>query len=370
MPIYLDNNATTAIDPRVILAMSEEMLLSPANPSSIHSWGRSARQRLIGARQRIAAYFDRAPQEFTFTSGATEALNALLLGLDRSGGHVITSDIEHPALYNTVQRLRAETTFLTTGLWGAVTAEQVEQAIRPNTHLIALGAANSETGVMNPIVEIAEIARARKITFVVDGVALLGKEECPIHPGVSAMAFSGHKIHGPQGIGLIWTAPGLKVSPLLSGGHQELGRRAGTENLVAIVGLAKAIELLIPEDFARMRNLRDHFEEQLQGVVVNGQGPRVSNTSNLCFPGCDGEALLMSLDMAGIAASLGSACSSGAIEPSRVLRKMGCDARSSLRFSLSRLTTEAEIEQTVSAIRSALRSLAVDFQAVYSNSEK
>ncbi len=361
-PIYLDNNATTGIDPLVLEAMLPELSLTPANPSSIHSFGREAKAKLNRARESVARFLNVQPAEIFFTSGGTESMNWLIRGIlkNRLDGHILSSSIEHACVYNTVQKLPIEVEFLPVGLQGAVSPEQIQAALRPSTALIVLSAVNSETGMKNPIEAIAEIAQEANIPFLVDGVALIGKELFSIPRGVSAMGFSGHKFHGPKGVGFAFVRSSQKLDPLLLGGEQEGGLRSGTENLAGIVGLAKAIELLsshLPEATERMAMLRDRLEADLAAqcgpVVVNGLGPRVCNTSNLSFPGISGEDLLIALDRAGIAVSHGSACSAGALEPSRVLTQMGVPhevTRSSLRFSLSRYTTQEEIERAVQEI--------------------
>lgn len=352
--IYLDNNATTAIDPRVLDAMREDN--GPYNPSSVHFYGQKARQLLGRSRDSIAAYFKVKPHELLFTSGATEALNMILRGLPQSG-HVITSNVEHSAIYNTLQQLPGfQVSYLHAGLRGAVQPEAIAAAITPQTRLIILTAANNETGVKIDLEAIAKIAKSHNIPFVVDAVALLGKEEFQIPAGVSAMVFSGHKIHAPKGIGLAFLRDGFKVKPLLTGGDQEFSKRAGTENLSGILGLAKAIEILkeeLPASIERMRFLTERLIQGVGSIVINGEAERVCNTVNLSFPGLSGEELLMNLDLAGIAASHGSACSSGALEPSRILIQMGIPhavARSSIRFSLSRFTTQEEIDYAIKVI--------------------
>lgn len=367
--IYLDNNATTALDPRVLGVMQEELASAPANPSSVHYFGQQARQRLSKARQTIANFLQVKPSQLIFTSGGTEALNMLLRGFfsGSCAGHLITSQIEHSSIYNTVKILEKrglQVTYLATGLKGYVTVEELAAAVRPDTRLIVLGAVNSETGVKNPINKIAELAKQLNIPLIVDAVALLGKELFTIPEGVSAMTFSGHKLHGPKGVGFAYVNSSLKWEPLLSGGDQEHAKRGGTENLPGIVGLAKAIEILadeLPSATYRMETLRDHFEESLKkecGAQVNGAGsPRVANTSNLLFPNIDGETLLLQLDLKGVAASHGSACASGALEPSRVLLNMGLSkklASSSLRFSFSRFTTIEEIECTIEILKNLI----------------
>lgn len=367
--IYLDNNATTEVVKPVI----DEMILSfhttIGNPSSIHSYGKSAKYRLQEARDEIASYLSVSPREIIFSSGATEALNLVLRGLKKPC-HIISSDLEHPAVYLTLKEMEKEgfsVSFLQGGLYGAITLDAVQKACKENTSLIALMAVNNETGVKTDIRAIAEFAKEKSIDFVVDGVALLGKEEFEIPDGVSAMCFSGHKFHAPKGIGFAFIRKSLKLKPLITGGEQEFGRRSGTENLPGIIALQKAIQLLkteLPEATFRMEKLRDRLEiglrENLSNVIINGQGPRICNTSNLCFQNIDGELLMAKLDNEGIAISLGSACASGAIEPSRILLNMGLsidDASSSIRFSLSRFTTEEEIDRTVEAIIRIIREL-------------
>lgn len=371
--VYLDNNAGTFVDPDVLQAVIQNLQSSEGNPSSIHAEGQAARQRLTLARQVIADYLKVKSKEIIFTSGGTEALNTMLRGFCQSypKAHVITSLVEHSSVYQTallLQQQGCDVTFLPTGLMGTVTADAVKKALKPSTRLIVLMAVNNETGVKTDIESIAGIAQASNAFFLVDGVALLGKESFSIPAGVSAMCFSGHKVHAPKGVGFLFWRTQMHILPMITGGHQEFNRRAGTENIPGIVGLSKAVSLLnhlLPEATERMRMLRDYLEEGLLSAlpfaVVNGEGPRVVNTLNMSFPGIDGEALLMHLDRKGIAVSLGSACSSGAIEPSRILLNMGMPmelARSAVRFSLSRFTTKDEIDtciETVVALVSSLR---------------
>ncbi len=366
--IYLDNNATTGIDPRVLEVMLPELSPTPANPSSAHFFGQKAKQKLQNAREKIAAFLNVKPQEIFFTSGGTEAMNLLLRGqfADPLKAHAISSNVEHSCVYQTLLGLGKkgwDVTYLPAGLIGAVQPDQVKQAIRPQTQCIALTAVNSETGVKHDLDAIGQIALNASIPLIVDGVGWLGKEQFTIHPGVTAMAFAAHKIHGPKGVGFAFIRSGLKLFPQITGGNQEYGLRAGTENLPGILGLSKAIELLkteLPAATHRMAMLRDRFETALKNqnvpFIVNGTGPRICNTSNLAFPEELGEDLLIALDRAGVATSHGSACSSGAMEPSRILTQMGVPfeiAKTALRFSLSRDTTLEEIDQTV-AILSAI----------------
>ncbi len=363
--IYLDNNASTPPDPRVVEAVIADLHNHIGNPSSVHFFGQDIKSRLSKARQTIATYLNVRPREVIFTSGGTEAINMVLRGVlfNNPQGHVISSNVEHSAVFATLKDLEKRggaITFLSPGEWGAASVDAVRAALRPNTTLIALMAVNNETGVKTDIHAIASLAKELNIPFVVDGVALLGKEAFTIHGGVSAMCFGGHKLHAPKGIGCAFIRNNLKLIPQITGGDQEFGFRAGTENMPGIIGLAKAVEILkneLPEASIRMENLRNKLEKEimakLPNVIVNGQGPRVVNTSNLAFMGVEGEVLLTNLDLEGIAVSHGSACASGALEPSRILLNMGISperASSSIRFSLSRFTTEAEIDHTIDVI--------------------
>jgi cysteine desulfurase len=357
--IYMDNNASTALDQRVFKAMLAEFSGPPANPSSVHYFGQQAKMLLAGARKSVSSFFGTKPEEVLFTSGGTESINLLLQGFfsNRPRGHLITTAIEHSCIYETVKKLEGRglsTTYVPVDLWGAPLPEAIEAAIRPDTQAIALTAANGETGVKLDIEQIAAIAHRHEIPLILDAVAMIGKETMPMPPGVSAIALSGHKFHAPKGIGAAIIRPTFKLTPLFIGGPQEYSRRAGTENLAGILGLAEAIEILKEQQqdiTQHLKDLRDHFEltlmRELGDIAINGSGPRIPNTSNLVFSGVDGETLLIHLDMAGIAASHGSACASGALEPSRVLTNMGVDkktARSSLRFSVSRFNTKDELD--------------------------
>lgn len=367
--IYLDNNATTPLDQRLVDLMIHEFPLMQGNPSSTHSFGQQARGLVSRARSFIASYLQVKSQELIFTSGGTESVNMAIRGLvaHQTRGHIITSCVEHSCVIEVCKFLKTqgyELTVLPTGPWGAVLPEAVESAMRPDTQLVALMAVNNETGVKTDIQAIAKMTQARRIPFFVDAISLLGKESVMIPQGVSAMAFSGHKIHALQGIGLLFLRAGTKFQPLILGGEQEYGRRAGTENVLGILSLSKAIEWLSVKDNERIQSLRERFEstllKALPSILVNGEGPRTSNVSNLAFSGINGEALLMNLDRAGIAASHGSACSSGSLEPSRILLAMGLPldrVNSSIRFSLSRLTTPAEIDRACAILIALIKGL-------------
>lgn len=363
MLIYLDNNATTTVAPEVLKITKEALKKYFANPSSIHSEGKKAKSLLVEARSSISSFFKVSPQELLFTSGGTESINTAIRGYltTLSSGHIITTDIEHAAVYKTLLTFSKEfeIEFLKVGLYGAATSEMVKAAIRPNTKLILLSAANSETGVKTDIESIGAIAEETAIPFIIDGVAILGKELFKIPKGCSAICFSGHKIHAPKGIGLLYLNQDFKIKPLITGGPQEFEKRAGTENLAFILAFKEALNLINEEGISKMRTLRDYLENRLKPYTkVNGTGPRISNTSNLSFHGgIDGETLLIHLDRNKIAASLGSACSAGLIEPSRILLNMGIkreEVKSSIRFSLSRYTTKEEIDKTVEVIQEFL----------------
>lgn len=360
--IYLDNNATTVVDPCVIKVIMEDLAAPPSNPSSMHFYGQQAKNKLIKARQTIASYFKVKPTEIIFTSGGTESMNTLIRGLliQVNKPHIISSNVEHSCIEKTLLDLKSkgcELTLLPVGLSGIISSEAIENAITPNTKLLVFSAVNSETGVRQDLDRLSKVALKHNIPLVIDGVALLGKESFDIPPGVTGIGFSAHKFHGPKGIGFFFLRSHSKMSPLLTGGGQEYGLRSGTENLSLILGLAESIVLIkkeLPLASSHMRTLRDHFESELikslPFVQVNGSLDRVCNVSNLAFPGVEAETLLIQLDLHGIAASHGSACSSGSLEPSKVLTQMGLSSalvKSSVRFSLSRFTTKEEIERTI-----------------------
>lgn len=368
--IYFDNNATTALDDEVYQAMIQELSQVPSNPSSIHFFGTQAKSRLSEARSSCARFFNVLPEEILFTSSGTESIHLMLSSIPL-GSHLITTEIEHSAVENKIRDLEKkgmQVTFLKVGALGCVTKEQIEEAILPNTKAIVLSLANSETGVQIDLEKIAALAEKKEIALLLDAVGFIGKERLSFLPSsVKALAISGHKFHGPKGSALLVHRKSFPIKPLFLGGGQEYGLRSGTENLPGIVGLTKAIEILEKKQLEiseKILNLRILFETKMLAtipdIVINGKGARISNTTNFSFLGVDGETLLIHLDLAKIAASHGSACSSGAIEPSRVLTSMGIDrktAKSAIRFSFARTNTKEEIEEAVEIISKIVASI-------------
>lgn len=341
----------------------------PANPSSVHWFGQQARNLLTAARHQAASFFKARPEEIIFTSGGTESIHLMLHSLP-SVGHLITTAIEHSAVYRSIQALEAKglrVTYLPVGFWGAPLLEDISNAIRPDTCAMVFSASNGETGVKIDLAAIAKLAEKHRIPLFIDAVSYIGKEPFESFPGISAVALSGHKFHAPKGIGLLYLRSSFKLTPVLTGGNQEYQKRAGTENLSGILGLGEALQILEesqPEITEKILSLRLHFEQGLKreipDLLIHGEGPRISNTSNIAFLGVDGETLLLHLDLAGIAASHGSACSSGALEPSRVLTQMGIDkktSRSSLRFSLSRNNTREELDLAIEKCANTVKKL-------------
>jgi cysteine desulfurase len=362
--IYLDANATTPLLPEVLEAMRPFLVEQFGNASSIHQEGQRARSAVEQARASVARLLGCRPSEIVFTSGGTESDNLAVFGSAKAGDHVITSPVEHHAVLHAIERLGdrgVEVAFLPVDGQGVVAVEDVRRALRPNTKLISVMMANNETGVLQPVEAIGRIARGAGVRFHVDAVQAAGKVTVDVETiGCDLLSVSGHKMHGPQGTGALFVRRRTCLEPLFAGGAHERQRRAGTENVAGIVGLGKAAESamegLRSGAVERMSGLRDRLEmgllEHASGVN-GGQTARVPNTSNLWFESLDGEALVIGLDLKGLAVSSGAACSSGASEPSHVLLAMGLPAeraRASLRFSLHRQTTEAEIDRTIELV--------------------
>ena len=372
--VYLDNNATTPVLPEVLEAMRPYFAEHFGNASSIHHHGQETRAAVERARESVAALLGCRPSEVVFTSGGTEGDNLAISGLTRAGDHVISSTIEHHAVLNSCKHLEAmgcEVTYIPVDGRGLVDPDDVRRALRPNTRLITIMMANNETGVLQPVEEIGKIAAEADVYFHTDAVQAAGKLPIEVKRlGCDLLSISGHKLHAPQGVGAIYVRKGTVLQPMFYGGSHERSRRAGTENVPGIVGLGKAAELareaLERGDLARMSAMRDRIEQTILSEVdatgVNGEGaPRVPNTTNIHFDYIEGEALVIALDLKGLAVSTGAACSSGAIEPSHVLTAMGLPpeiARASLRFSLGKQNTPDDIEfalalvpQTVARLR-------------------
>lgn len=363
--IYLDNNATTMCAPEVVDAMRPHWTERYANPSSMHSFGGNVRHEVDAARAQVAELLGARPSEIVFTSGGSEGDNLAIRGtLEALGGekrHVVTTRVEHPAvrgLCRHLQKMGYRLTELPVDGDGALDLDQLARAITPDTAIVSVMWANNETGVIFPIEEIARICRSRRVVLHTDAVQAAGK--LPIDVSrlpVDMLSISGHKLHGPKGIGALYVRRGTKLVPLIIGGHQEGGKRAGTENVTGIVGMGKACELArryLTEEFGYVRALRNRLQEGIvarcKGVRINGKN-RLPNTLNVSFEFVEGEAILLMMDELGISASSGSACASGSLEPSHVMRAMGVPftaAHGSIRFSLSRYNTEEEVDHVVS----------------------
>ncbi|MGA8539001.1 MAG: cysteine desulfurase family protein [Terriglobales bacterium] len=357
--VYLDNNATTPVLPEVMEAMRPYFGERFGNASSIHHHGQETRAAVERARESVAALLGCRASEIVFTSGGTEADNLAVFGLVRSGDHVVTSTIEHHAVLNTCKHLQAtgcEVTYIPVDGRGMVDPADVKRAIRPNTKLITTMFANNETGVVQSVAEIGKIAAEADVYFHTDAVQAAGKIPVNVNEiGCDLLTISGHKLHGPQGVGALYVRKGTQLQAMLQGGSHERSRRAGTENVPGIVGLGKAAEMAITGfergDNIKMAAARDRLEKELleiEATGMNGEGaPRVPNTTNIYFDGIDGEALVIALDLKGLAVSTGAACSSGAIEPSHVLTAMGLSrdrAKASIRFSLGKQNTAEDVD--------------------------
>jgi cysteine desulfurase len=358
--VYLDNNATTPVLPEVFEAMRPYFVERFGNASSIHSHGQQTRAVVENARESVAAVLGCRGSEIVFTSGGTESDNLAIAGLASAGDHVITSSIEHHAVLHAcrhLQEIGCEVTALPVDGRGLVDPDDLRRALRPKTRLISIMMANNETGVLQPVAEIGKIAAESGVCFHTDAVQAAGKVAIDVNQiGCHALSISGHKMHAPQGVGALYIRKGTRLRPLFHGGRHERSRRAGTENVPGIVALGKAAqfakESLDRGDGRKMAELRDRLQQgilsQVEEAGLNGDGAQsVPNTTNIRFDHIDGEALVIALDLKGLAVSTGAACSSGAIEPSHVLLAMGLPndrARSSVRFSLGKQTTADDID--------------------------
>ena len=363
--VYFDNNATTPVLPGVFEAMRPYFGERFGNASSIHHHGQETRAAVERARESVVKLLGCHSSEIVFTSGGTEADNLAVFGVTKAGDHIITSTIEHHAVLNACRHLEekgCEVTYVPVDGRGVVDPEDVKRAVRGNTKLISVMFANNETGVVQPVAEIGKIAAEADVYFHTDAVQAAGKIPVWVDEiGCDLLAISGHKLHAPQGVGALYVRKGTELEPVQYGGRHERSRRAGTENVAGIVGLGKAAEIACAGfergDDREVAALRDRLEADLltiEATRLNGaRAPRVPNATSISFDGIDGEALVIALDLKGLAVSTGAACSSGAIEPSHVLLAMGLPperARASIRFSLGKQNTAEDVEFALSVV--------------------
>ncbi|WP_243440140.1 cysteine desulfurase NifS [Fundidesulfovibrio soli] len=364
-PVYMDNNATTRVDPAVLEEMLPYFSDLYGNPSSMHTFGGQVGRTISQARERVAEAFNCHPDEVMFNACGTEGDNTAIrsaLASQPDKRHIITTRVEHPAVLNVAKHLERrgyDATYLGVDAEGRLDLDELRESIRPDTALISVMYANNETGVIFPIQEIAEIAKERGVLVHTDAVQVLGKVPFDLKTlPVDFLAVSGHKVHAPKGVGALFVRKGVQFRPFMLGGHQERGRRAGTENTTGIIGLGKACEIAmknIAHENSAVKALRDKLEKALLAAIpdtrINGTvDARLPNTTSLAFQYVEGESILLMLDAFGVCASSGSACTSGSLEPSHVLRAMGVPftyAHGSIRFSLSRFNTEADVDLVV-----------------------
>ena len=374
--IYLDHAATTAVDPRVVEKMLPYFSGVFGNANSQHFYGRNAQKALDEARDTIASLINAHPSEIYFTSGGTEADNWAMKGIARAnqskGQHIITSVIEHPAVLGACKDLESvgfEVSYIGVNKEGVIDLEALKSAIREDTILISCMYANNEIGTIQPVEEIVKIAKEKKIAFFTDAVQVMPVIDIDVKKiGMDAMAFSAHKFNGPKGIGVLYVRNGLKIKSMVSGGHQERTKRGGTSNVALAVGLAEALRLnrlTLAEDVKRVKELRDYFvsrvEEEIPFAYYNGHREnRVPSNADFSFEFIEGESILFSLDLEGIAVSSGSACSSGSLDPSHVLLAIGVEeavAHGSIRFSFGKENTKEEVDYVVEKLKEIIQRL-------------
>ncbi|MGC9504224.1 cysteine desulfurase NifS [Baaleninema sp.] len=367
-PVYLDNNATTCVAEEVLEAMWPYLTKLYGNPSSMHTFGGQVAKVVKQSRENVANLIGADPSEIVFTSCGSEGDNAAIraaIAANPEKRHLVTTQVEHPAVLNlcrTLEKQGYSVTYLSVDEKGCLNLDELRLALREDTALVSVMAANNETGVVFPIDRIANIVKERGILFHVDAVQAVGKLPLNLRDSaIDFLVFSGHKLHAPKGIGALYVRRGTRFRPLIVGGHQERGRRGGTENIPAIAGLGKAAELAmqhLEDENTGVRSLRDRLElnllREIPDCQLNGHpAMRLPNTTNIGFKYIEGEAILLLLDRYGICASSGSACTSGSLEPSHVLRAMGLPytlLHGSIRFSLSRYTTAEEIDRVLDAM--------------------
>jgi len=386
-PVYLDNAATTPVSQAVLDKMLPYFREHYGNASSIYGTGRDARKAIDAARRQAAQALNAKANEIYFTAGGSESDNWAIKGAAfmqrKKGNHIITTSIEHHAVLHTCQWLEKQgftVTYLPVDEFGLVTASQVEKAITPETILISIMAANNEIGTLEPIKEISQIARAHKILFHTDAVQAIGVVPVDVEDwGVDLLSLSAHKFHGPKGVGLLYIRTGVRVDSIIHGGAQERGKRAGTENLAGIVGMAEALELAVrhqPDNAMRLAAMRDRLiqgiKERIPDVRLNGHPTkRLPGNANVSIRYIEGEAMLLRLDFAGIAASSGSACTSGSLDPSHVLLAIGLPheiAHGSLRFSFSDDNQESDVDAVLAVLPGIVQTLR-DMSPIYLKKE-
>lgn len=382
--IYADHAATTPARPEVVEAMLPYFGHGGYNPSSLHAEGRRARSALDDARERVARLLGARAKEIVFTGSGSEADNLAILGVARArrehGRHIVSTAIEHHAVLHSLDSLRDEgfdVTFVPPGEDGAIATEAFERALRADTTLASIMWANNELGTLQPVRQLAAVARRRGVVFHTDAVQLPAYARIDVDDaGVDLLSISAHKFYGPKGVGALYVRSGTPLLPLVLGGSQEFAKRAGTENVAGIVGMAVALELAtaeLPQSAQRIGGLRDRFEativERISGIRINGRAAsRLPNVSNVSIDGIEGEALVVRLDLEGVAVSSGSACASGSLEPSHVIAALGLDPRwqrGVVRFSFGRTTTDSQVDRLVDVLDSAVARLrAVNSSAV------
>jgi len=363
--IYLDNNSTTPVHPEVIREINRVLERDFGNPSSLHSFGRISKTHLDRARTRVASLINADPGEIVFASGGTEADNLAIKGaasaLKSEGKHIITSKIEHPAVLQSCKHLEKQgfdITYIGTDRNGIILLDEFREAIRYDTVLITIMYANNEVGTIQPVEEISKIANSHNIIFHTDAVQAAGKIPIDVKKlDINLLSISGHKINGPKGTGALYIKRGTKIEPQIHGGHQEKNKRTGTENMPGIAGFGKACEIALKNmhknrEIERLRNLLESkISNEIEYITINARNaPRLPGTSNICFHFTEGESIMLSLDVNGIAVSTGSACASGSLESSYVLKAMEVPvefAQGAVRFSLGNETTEEEINKTI-----------------------
>lgn len=372
MKVYLDNGATTMVDPEVVKTITPLFTENYGNASSLHQYGSDAKDTLDEAREVIASKINASPEEIIFTSGGSESNNTAISGyLKQYPGkkHIITSIIEHPSVLGLFRELKMsegyDVTYIGVDKEGIIKMDELKKAVRKDTALISIMHANNEIGTIQPIEEIGKLCKEKGIIFHSDCVQSFTKVPIDVKKlNIDFASFSAHKVHGPKGVGALYVKKGIKFKKLIHGGHHEFNKRAGTENIPGIVGFAKAVELATPKHIVEMKKLRDKLINGLLSIKdtqLNGsKEKRLCNNVNISFNYIEGEGLLLHLDMEGIAVSTGSACSSQSLKPSHVLMALGLSAEvahGSIRFTLSRFTTDDEIDYTIEKMKSIVKLL-------------